>query len=106
MKPEKKINNAQKSKKIPKKKGNNNIVIIAVAAIILIGAFVFLTSGSQKTEPTQKMTLKDVRALIDERIRKQRGGRTDTPPVKDNYLPILSPRKLQTSFRILPLLTR
>ncbi|VVB51483.1 Protein of uncharacterised function with PCYCGC motif protein [uncultured archaeon] len=92
MKPEKKINNAQKSKKIPKKKGNNNIVIIAVAAIILIGAFVFLTSGSQKTEPTQKMTLKDVRALIDKEYGNRGGVGTNTPPVKDNYLPILSPK--------------
>ena len=92
MKPEKKINNAQKSKKIPKKKGNNNIIIIAVAAIILIGAFVLLTSGSQKTEPTQKMTLKDVRALIDKEYGNRGGSGTNTPPVKDNYLPILSPK--------------
>ena len=92
MKPEKKINNAQKSKKIPKKKGNNNIIIIAVAAIILIGAFVLLTSGSQKTEPTQKMTLKEVRALIDKEYGNRGGAGTNTPPVKDNYLPILSPK--------------
>ena len=53
MKPEKKINNAQKSKKIPKKKGNNNIIIIAVAAIILIGAFVLLTEwfAKNRTNP-------------------------------------------------------
>ncbi len=92
MKPEKKINNAQKSKKIPKKKGNNNIIIIAVAAIILIGAFVLLTGGSQKTEPTQKMTLKDVRELIDKEYGDRGGAGTNTPPVKDNYLPILLPK--------------
>lgn len=93
MKPEKKINNAQKSKKIPKKKGNNNnIVIIAVAAIIIIGAFVLLTGGSQKTEPAQKMTLKEVRDLIDKEYGDRGGAGTNTPPVKDNYLPILLPK--------------
>lgn len=93
MKPEKKINNAQKSKKIPKKKGNNNnIVIIAVAAIIIIGAFVLLTGGSQKTEPAQKMTLKEVRDLIDKEYGDRGGAGTNTPPVKDDYLPILLPK--------------
>ena len=93
MKPEKKIDNIQKHKKIPKKKGFNNILIIAIAAIILIGAFVLLTGNSQKTEPTQKMTLKEVRALIDKEYGNRGVPGTNTPSVKDNYMPILIPRK-------------
>jgi hypothetical protein len=93
MKPEKKIDNIKKHKKIPKKKGFNNILIIAIAAIILIGAFVLLTGNSQKTEPTQKMTLKEVRALIDKEYGNRGAPGTNTPSVKDNYIPILIPRK-------------
>jgi len=93
MKPEKKLDNAKKSKKIPKKKGNYNIVIIAVAAIILIGAYALLTGSSQKTEPQKTMTLKEVRALIDKEYGNRGGTGTNTPPVKDNYSPILSPRQ-------------
>ena len=92
MKPEKKLEDAKKSKKRPKKKGNNNIVIIAVAAVILIGAFVLLTGDSQKTATTQKMTLKEVRALIDKEYVNRGGSGTNTPPVMDNYIPILAPR--------------
>jgi hypothetical protein len=90
MKPEKKSENVKIRTKTPKNKGNNTIIIIAVAAIILIGAYVLLIGDQQKTEQT--MTLKEVRALID----KEYGNKappTDTPPVKDNYIPILSPRK-------------
>ena len=39
------------------------------------------------------MTLKDVRALIDKEYGNRGGVGTNTPPVKDNYIPILSPRK-------------
>ncbi len=92
MKPEKKLDDAKKSKKIPKKKGNNNIVIIAVAAIILIGVFFLLPGDSQKTDTKQKMTLKEVRALIDKEYGNRGGSGTNTPPVVDNYLPILTPR--------------
>lgn len=92
MKPEKKLNNVTNRKKTPKKKGNNNILIIGIAAIILIGALVLLMGNSQKTEPTQKMTLKEVRALIDKEYGNKAPG-TNTPAVKDNYLPILLPRK-------------
>jgi len=90
MKPEKKLENVKIRTKIPKNKGNNYILIIAVAAIILIGAYVLLLGDQQKNENTK--TLREVRALID----KEYGNKappTDTPPVKDNYIPILSPRK-------------
>jgi hypothetical protein len=90
MKPEKKLENVKIRTKKPKNKGNNSILIIAVAAIILIGAFVLLSSGQQKTENTK--TLKEVRALIDSQYGNLGPG-TDTPPVKDNYTPILTPRK-------------
>jgi hypothetical protein len=93
MKPEKKLDNAKNSKKIPKKKGNNNIIIIAVAAIILIGGFILLMGDSQKTATTQKMTLKEVRALIDKEYGNRGVPGTNTPPVKDNYISILVPRK-------------
>ena len=79
-----------KSSRVSKKKGNYNILIIAVAAIILIGAYVFLISDQQKIEKT--LTLREVRALIDSEYGNKATG-TDTPPVKDNYIPILSPRK-------------
>jgi Protein of unknown function with PCYCGC motif len=92
MKPEKKQYIEKKSKKMPKKKGNNNIIIIAVAAVVLIAAIAFFSSGSQTTEPKNTMTLKDVRALIDKEYGNKAQG-TNTPPVKDNYLPILLPRK-------------
>ncbi len=93
MKPEKKTINEKTSNKIQKKKtGNNTIVIIAVAAIILIGAYALLTEGTQKTEPKNTMTLKEVRALIDKEYGNRASG-TATPPVVDNYIPILSPRK-------------
>jgi Protein of unknown function with PCYCGC motif len=89
MKPEKKSENVKIRTKTPKNKGYNNILIIAVAAIILIGAYVLLTGDQQKTENTK--TLREVRALID----KEYGNKappTNTPPVKDNYIPTLSPR--------------
>jgi len=89
MKPEKKSENVKIRTKTPKNKGNNTIIIIAVAAIILIGAYVFLLGDQQKTEQT--MTLKEVRALIDKEYGNKAPG-TATPPVKDNYIPILSPR--------------
>ncbi|HMB44449.1 MAG TPA: PCYCGC motif-containing (lipo)protein [Candidatus Methanoperedens sp.] len=92
MKPEKKQDTEKKSKKMPKKKGNNSIILIAVAAVILIGAYALFSGGSQTTEPKQTMTLKEVRALIDKEYGNKAPG-TNTPPVKDNYLPILIPRK-------------
>lgn len=94
MKPEKKLDSAKKSKKIPKKKGNYNIVLIAVAAIILIGAYALLagTGDSHKTDTKTTMTLKEVRELIDKDYG-NKGSGTNTPPVKDNYIPILFPRK-------------
>ncbi|PWB56998.1 MAG: hypothetical protein C3F06_00465 [Candidatus Methanoperedenaceae archaeon] len=92
MKPEKQQNTEKKSKKMPKKKGNNNLIIIAVAAVILIGIYALFSGGSQTTEPKTTMTLKEVRALIDKEYGNKAPG-TNTPPVKDNYLPILIPRK-------------
>ncbi len=92
MKPEKKQYIEKKGKKMPKKKGNNSIIMIAVAAVVLIGAVAFFSSGSQTTEPKTTMTLKDVRALIDKEYGNKAPG-TNTPPVKDNYIPILIPRK-------------
>ncbi|MFA4955837.1 MAG: PCYCGC motif-containing (lipo)protein [Candidatus Methanoperedens sp.] len=90
MKPEKKLENVKIRTKIPKKKGNNYIIIIAVAAIILIGGYILLSGDQQKNENTK--TLREVRALIDSEYGNLAPG-TDTPPVKDNYIPILSPRK-------------
>lgn len=92
MKPEKKTVIEKKNKKMPKKKGNNNILIIAAAAIILIGAYALFSGGSQTTEPKNTMTLKDVRALIDKEYGNKAPG-TKTPPVRDDYIPILIPRK-------------
>lgn len=92
MKPDKKQDIEKKSKKISKKKGNNSILIIAVAAVVLIGIYALFSGGSPTTEPKQTMTLKDVRALIDKEYGNKAPG-TNTPPVTDNYLPILTPRK-------------
>lgn len=91
MKPEKKTENLKIRTKTPKNKGNKNLLIIAVAAIILIGAYVLLTGDSQKTDTKNTKTLREVRALIDSEYGNKAPG-TDTPPVKDNYIPILSPR--------------
>ncbi|MCZ7402430.1 MAG: PCYCGC motif-containing lipoprotein [Candidatus Methanoperedens sp.] len=90
MKPEKKMENVKIRTKTPKNKGYNYFLIIAVAAIILIGAYVLLVGGQQKNENTK--TLKEVRALIDSQYGNL-APPTNTPPVKDNYTPILSPRK-------------
>jgi len=90
MKPEKKIENVKIRTKTPKNKGSNYILIIAVAAIILIGAYILLAGGQQKNENTK--TLREVRALIDSDYGKL-GPATNTPPVKDNYVPVLTPRK-------------
>ena len=93
MKPDKKLDNVKKNKKIPKKKGNNNFAIIALAAIVIIGGFILLTGDSQKIDPKKTMTLKDVRDLIDKEYGSRGAPGTITPPVKDNYIPLLSPRK-------------
>jgi len=90
MKPGKKTGNVTINKKTHKKKRNNNILIIAVAAIILMGAYILLIGDQQKTENTK--TLREVRALIDSEYG-NKAPPTETPPVKDNYIPILSPRK-------------
>jgi hypothetical protein len=93
MKPEKKQDIEKKSKKMPKNKGNNTIIIIiAVAAVFIIGAYALFSGGSQTSQPKQTMTLKEVRALIDKEYGNKDTG-TNTPPVTDNYLPILLPRK-------------
>lgn len=89
MKPEKKTENVKIRTKTPRNKGYNNILIIAVVAIILIGAYVILIGDQQKTEKT--LTLREVRALIDSEYG-NKAPPTDTPPVKDNYVPILIPR--------------
>ena len=91
MKPEKKLENVKIRTKTHKNKGNNNTLIIAVAAIILIGAYALLTGDSQKTDIKNTMTLKEVRALIDSEY-SNKASQTDTPTVKDNYIPILFPR--------------
>lgn len=90
MKPEKKSENVRTRTNTPRNKGNNNnILIIAVAAIILIGAYALLIGDQQKTE--QNLTLKEVRALIEKENGNKATG-TETPPVKDNYIPVLAPR--------------
>jgi hypothetical protein len=91
MKPEKKLENVKIRTKTHKNKGNNNTLIIAVAAIILMGAYALLTGDSQKTDTNKTMTLKEVRALIDSEYG-NKAPPTNTPPVKENYMPILSPR--------------
>lgn len=92
MKPDKKENSDRKNKKMQKKKGNNSLIIIAAAAIIFIGAYALLSGDSVNTEPENTMTLKEVRALIDKEYGDKAPG-TATPPVRDDYIPILSPRK-------------
>ncbi len=93
MKPEKKNEKSKKREKAPKKKENKIFVFTIVAVVIVLGAYFLLAGGnSQKTEVKKSMTLKEVRALIDTQYGNRAPG-TDTPPVKDNYIPIFSPRK-------------
>lgn len=89
MKPEKKA----KSVKVYKKKGNNTLIIGVIAVLLLAGIAYAVLSGDPQTKETKKtgMTLKEVRALIDAEYGK-RGAGTNTPQVREDYIPILSPR--------------
>ncbi len=95
MKPEKKVKNVKAKEKIQKKKGMNSTLIIAAVAVILLAgiAYAFLSnsSGSGNSD-TKPMTLKEVRAQIDERYGNRPELGTNTPPVSDNYTPINPPR--------------
>ncbi|VVB94521.1 Protein of uncharacterised function with PCYCGC motif protein [uncultured archaeon] len=95
MKPETKAKNVKtKIEKNPKKKGNSTLIIAAVA-VILIGAIAYVVlSGSSAPQETKKtaVSLKEVRAQIDAEYGKKGSG-TNTPPVRDDYIPVLAPRK-------------
>ncbi|MCX9085458.1 MAG: hypothetical protein OIN87_11755 [Candidatus Methanoperedens sp.] len=91
MKPDKKSEKAKIREKQPKNKGNNKILIIAVAAILLIGGYILLSGTQQKVENTK--TLKEVRELIDSQYGSLAPG-TETPPVRDDFIPVLAPRKV------------
>lgn len=79
-----------KMKKTSKKKGNK-LIIAAIIAIVFIGMAYALTIPAKNNQKTA-MSLKEVRAQIDSDYGKKGMG-TDTPAAKDNYIPILSPRK-------------
>ncbi len=97
MKPEKKATNIkEKSKKVSKKKGNSTLIIGVIAVVILIGAAYFVLSGGSQTGDDKKttgMTLKELRAQVDAEYTKKGYTGTNTPPVRDDYTPVLSPRK-------------
>lgn len=94
MKPEKNEKNIKaKSVKVSKKKGNNKLIIGAVAIILIVGiAYVLLPGGSPTDSPRKLTTLKEVRAMIDQKYSGPEREPTKTPPVADGYTPILSPK--------------
>ncbi len=90
MKPEKKA----KKIKVSKNKGNSKLIIGVVAVIILALIAYTVLSGDSNTKETKKtgMTLKELRAQIDDEYTKKGYMGTNTPSVIDEYFPILSPR--------------
>lgn len=90
MKPEMKA----KKLKVSKKKGNSRLIIAVVGVILLAliaNAFLSGDSGTKETKKTG-MTLKELRAQIDEEYTKKGYMGTNTPPVIDGYIPILAPK--------------
>ncbi len=70
-------------------------MIIAAAAIIVLAvvAYGVLSGGSTSNDAKKtSVSLKEVRAQIDAEYGKNGMG-TNTPPVSDNYVPVLAPRK-------------
>lgn len=90
MKPEKK----SKKLKGSKKKGNSRLIIAVVAVIVLALIANAFLSGDSETKETKKtgITLKELRAQIDTEYSKKGYSGTNTPPVRDDYIPILSPK--------------
>ncbi|MFZ3059524.1 MAG: PCYCGC motif-containing (lipo)protein [Candidatus Methanoperedens sp.] len=90
MKPEKKA----KKLKVSKKKGNSRLIIGVVAVIVLALVAYTVLSGDSNTKETKKtgMTLKELRAQIDEEYTKKGYMGTNTPPVIDDYIPVLAPK--------------
>jgi len=92
MKPEKKA----KKTKVTKNKGNSTLIIGVIAVILLIGVAYAVLSGGPQTGDDKKttgMTLKELRAQVDAEYAKKGYSGTNTPPVRDDYTPVLSPRK-------------
>lgn len=89
MKPEKKA----KKLKVSKKKGNSRL-IIAVAGVIILAliANAVLSGDSAKETKKTGMTLKELRTQIDTEYSKKGYSGTNTPPVRDDYIPVLSPK--------------
>jgi hypothetical protein len=79
--------------KTRKKSGNSKLIIAAVLTILLVGMAYALTVPTKVSQKTTPISLKEVRAQIDLEYGKKGTG-TDTPAVIDNYIPILSPRKV------------
>ncbi len=92
MKPE----NKTKKSKVSKKKGNSGLIIGVVAVIALALIAYTVLSGDSNIKETKKtgtgMTLKELRAQVDEEYTKKGYMGTNTPSVIDEYFPILSPK--------------
>ncbi len=76
------------------KKKNSNKLIIPAVVILLLAGIVYAVENSQKTVVSQNPieSLKDVRKQIDNEYSKKGIG-TNTPSVKNGYIPVLSARK-------------
>ncbi|NJD77959.1 MAG: hypothetical protein FIB08_12845 [Candidatus Methanoperedens sp.] len=95
MKPETKAKNVKpRIERNPKKKGNSTLIIAAVAVILLAAIAYAVMSGNSQPQETKKtaVSLKEVRAQIDAEYGKKGSG-TNTPAVRDDYVPVLAPRK-------------
>lgn len=90
MKDEKNIKT--KTKKTSKKKGNNKLIIGAVLAILFVGIVYAVTIQAKDSQKTA-LSLKEIRTQIDSEYG-MKGMGTNTPAVRDDYTPILSPRKV------------
>src|SRR3989337_924895 len=95
MKPDSKAKPERKAKrvKVPKKKGNRTLIIGVVAVILLIGIAYILFGDSQTSDNNKtSMTLEELRAQIDSEYIKKGYTGTNTPPVRSDYIPVLSPK--------------
>jgi len=93
MKSDKNINNRKaKIEKFSKNNWNNKLIIVIVIAILFSGIIYVETIPTKDKKITT--SLKEVRTQIDSEYgTAMEGMGTNTPAVRDNYNPILSPKK-------------
>ncbi len=92
-----------KAKKMQKKKkGSNTKFLVVIALVVVVGIVYAVNSGSSQGSGASgdAMTLKEVRAAIDEEYVKKGLSPTDTAPVRDGYVPVLLPRLVDDNLKL------